>query len=214
MRNLWARVKPEDLLDREGGVAKGLAASLVGDRHSLMNIVTARKMLSRDTPDVVGRWNLRWLAYPDIDTYFTDPSCVDEDGNQLPKLFWERLLLLSTLSCDEAKYDGQPLWQLAATTTPKEFVDTVLPSPDQVTPWVSHFFRGTLDLSTPAKFGDEKLLDDAFALVGKSTVTTAESYELWVEEARARAYAWTPYAEAASQPSSGGNVIHVSFGRP
>lgn len=204
-RNLWAQLRPEDALEREGGLARGLAAGLL-DGWGDTNVVTARKLLGENKPEIVGRWNLKWLTYPDLDTYFTDPDCRDEDGNQLPKLFWERLMLASALGCDGMRHGGRPLWHLAATTTPIEFVKRFLPPVGAHEEWARRVFEGARSLSDPAPYGEEDRLARAFAIVGKSTATTPTMYEEWVVEAWERAAAWEPPGRAAP-----GEVIRVDF---
>lgn len=204
-RNLWAKLRPEDALECEAGAARGLAVGVLG-RMNDMNIVTARKLLVENKPEVVGRWNLKWLTYPDLETYFTDPACRDEDGNQLPKLFWERLLLASTLGSNETFHEGKPLWHLAATTTPIEFVRKVLPPVGAHKEWAWQFFEGARSLSNPAPYGDEGRLANAFATVGKSIATPPTMYEEWVVEAWGRAAVWVPPERTAPA-----EVIRVDF---
>lgn len=213
MRNLWARVKPEDVIQRDAGVAKGLSISSLGFEVQ-PNIVTARKRLSADEPKIVGDWNLKWLVYPDLDTYATDKACLDEDGNHLPRLYWERLFILCTIGADAMTYKKRPLWELAARSTPREFVDIFFDKPHNTRSWTMTYFPEVVWPDKAINSFDEEDVKIEFEAVGKSWVPSVECVESWVEEARARAYAWTPYAEAASQPSSGGNVIRVNFGRP
>lgn len=215
MRNLWARVNPEDLIEREGGEAKGFAMTIL-DGFDSYNVARARKRLAEDDPYIVGRWNLKWLCHPDIDTYFFDTECDQGEEGKLPRTFWDRLFLSAALLHDNTRIGGKALWQHAAQTTPQEFVDLILPPTEETERW----FRALIGEedngmyvpgdNSPDDFGR---LSRALQFVGQKPGQKASDFNGWLDEARARAAAWVPHTPAA-QPERKENVIHVNFGRP
>lgn len=216
MRNLWAKTKPEDVVQREHGNGVGMSATLLSDT-SIYNYAAVRKRLAQDSPVIVGRWNLMWLVHPDLDTYFEDASCRDAEGLMKPKHTWERLLLATTLKSDSTQFEGRPLWATAAETTPMEFVSRVFPAPQNEGRWLSSLLGGELD----AWYRKDDTANDHMGVLGKiagivdgDIKQNAQDFIGWIHEARERVVRWTPPSEVRSpSPNQQGNVVHVKFGR-